>query len=149
MVGDHQLAQDLLQEALLKTYVAWPRLRDVTKAEAYTRRTIVTTAISWRRRRSFHERPVEVPPEVGVADPVEALATRDALWAQLHLLPPRQRAAIVLRYYFDLSEAQTADAMGCSVGAVKSQSSAGLGRLRERMGPNVELLTTTDQRMTP
>jgi len=54
MVGDHQLAQDLLQESLVKTYVAWPRLRDVTKAEAYTRRTIVTTAISWRRRRSFH-----------------------------------------------------------------------------------------------
>src|SRR5687767_5845914 len=59
MVGDHQLAQDLLQESLVKTYVAWPRLRDVTKAEAYTRRTIVTTAISWRRRRSFHERPVD------------------------------------------------------------------------------------------
>ena len=149
MVGDHQLAQDLLQEALVKTYVAWPRLRDVSKAEAYTRRTIVTTAISWRRRRSFHERPVEVLPEVGVSDPTDGLATRDALWAHLHLLPPRQRAAIVLRYYFDLSEAQTADAMGCSVGAVKSQSSAGLGRLRDQMGPDVELLTTTDQRMTP
>jgi RNA polymerase sigma-70 factor (sigma-E family) len=149
MVGDHQLAQDLLQEALVKTYVAWPRLRDVTKAEAYTRRTIVTTAISWRRRRSFHERPVEMPAELGVADAVEGLVTRDALWAQLHRLPPRQRAAIVLRYYFDLSEAQTADSMGCSVGAVKSQCSAGLGRLRAQMGPDVELLTTSDQGMTP
>ena len=49
VVGDHQLAQDLVQEALVKTYVAWPRLRDVSKAEAYARRTIVTTAISWRR----------------------------------------------------------------------------------------------------
>jgi len=149
IIGDHQLAQDLLQEALIKTYVAWPRLRDVTKAEAYTRRTIVTTAISWRRRRSFHERPVNVVPEIGVADPAEGLATRDALWAQLQLLPPRQRAAIVLRYYLDLSEAQTADAMGCSVGAVKSQSSAGLGRLRGRIGTEVALLNTADQRMTP
>jgi RNA polymerase sigma-70 factor (sigma-E family) len=149
MVGDHQLAQDLLQESLVKTYVAWPRLRDVSKAEAYTRRTIVTTAISWRRRRSFHERPVDVLPDIGVADRVEELAARDALWVQLRLLPPRQRAAIVLRYYHDLSLAQTADAMGCSIGAVKSQTSSGLNRLRDRMGPEVALFTTTDPEMTP
>jgi RNA polymerase sigma-70 factor (sigma-E family) len=148
MVGDHQLAQDLLQESLVKTYVAWRRLRDVSKAEAYARRTIVTTAISWRRRRSFHERPVHVMPEVGVADRVDELATREALWAHLHMLPPRQRAAIVLRYYLDLSEAPTAEAMGCSVGAVKSQTAAGLSRLRHRMGPEVALVTTTDQGMT-
>ena len=88
MVGDHQLAQDLLQESLVKTYVAWSRLRDVAKAEAYARRTIVNTAISWRRRRSFHERPVDVMPDVGVADRVDELATRDALWAQLQLCRP-------------------------------------------------------------
>ena len=149
IMGDHQLAQDLLQESLVKTYIAWPRLRDVTKAEAYARRTIVTTAISWRRRRSFHERPIDEVPDVGVADRVDELATRDALWAHLQLLPPRQRAAIVLRHYLDLSEAQTAEAMGCSVGAVKSQTSAGLGRLRDRMGPEVALFTTTDQRTRP
>ena len=63
IVGDHQLAQDLVQESLAKTYVAWPRLRDVANAEAYTRRVIATTAISWRRRRSFHERPAEYLPE--------------------------------------------------------------------------------------
>ena len=56
MVGEHALAQDLLQEALTKTYVAWSRLRDVGNAEAYTRRAITTTAISWRRRRSWHNR---------------------------------------------------------------------------------------------
>jgi DNA-directed RNA polymerase specialized sigma24 family protein len=76
MVGDHQLAQDLLQESLVKTYVAWSRLRDVAKAEAYARRTIVNTAISWRRRRSFHERPVDVMPDVGVADRVDELRAR-------------------------------------------------------------------------
>ena len=145
MVGDHQLAQDLLQESLVKTYVAWPRLRDVTKAEAYARRTIVTTAISWRRRRSFHERPADVLPEIAVADRVEELATRDALWTQLHLLPARQRAAVVLRYYLDLSEAQTAEAMGCSVGAVKSHRARALASFRERL-PQARLSGTEDLR---
>lgn len=134
IVGDHQLAQDLLQESLIKTYIAWPRLRDISKAEAYTRKTIVTTAISWRRRRSFHERPTNLLPDAAVPDPGEAVTTHTSIVAQLRTLPPRQRAAIVLRYYEDLSEAQTADVMGCSVGAVKSQVSTGLARLRDRMG---------------
>ena len=149
MVGDHQLAQDLLQESLVKTYVAWPRLRDVTKAEAYTRRTIVTTAISWRRRRSFHERPVDVLPDVGVADLVDELATATRCGPSCTCWHPDSVQPSCCRYYLDLSEAQTAEAMGCSVGAVKSQTSAGLDRLRDRMGPDVALFTTTDQRMTP
>jgi RNA polymerase sigma-70 factor (sigma-E family) len=134
--GDHQLAQDLLQESLIRTYIAWPRLRDVSKAEAYTRRTIVTTAISWRRRRSFHERPMDLLPDTAMPDPGEGVTTRTSMVAQLRTLPPRQRAAIVLRYYKDLSEAQTAEIMGCSVGAVKSHASTGLGRLRGRLGAN-------------
>src|SRR3954452_4081173 len=72
VIGDHQLAQDLLQESLVRGYVAWPRLREVDNAEAYTRRVIVTTAISWRRRRSFHERPTQLLPEVAGADPFDA-----------------------------------------------------------------------------
>ena len=123
VAGDHQLAQDLLQEALVKTYVAWPRLRDASKAEAYVRRTIVTTAISWQRRRSFHERPVEVVPEATLADESDLLATQDVLWDQVTKLPARQRAALVLRYYEDLSESETAGLMNCSVGTVKSQVS--------------------------
>jgi RNA polymerase sigma-70 factor (sigma-E family) len=134
IIGDHQLAQDLLQESLIKTYIAWPRLRDVSKAEAYTRRTIVTTAISWRRRRSFHERPTGRLPDTTVPDATEAVTTHASVVAQLRTLPPRQRAAIVLRYYEDHTEAQTADVMGCSVGTVKSHVSTGLGRLRDRMG---------------
>ena len=68
MVGDYQLAQDLLQEALVKTLIAWPRLRDPAKVEAYVRRTVVTTAISWRRRRSFHERPADSLPDTSILD---------------------------------------------------------------------------------
>ena len=149
VVGDHQLAQDLLQEALVKVYVAWPRLRDVAGAEAYARRTIVTTAISWRRRRSFHEPPVEVVPDTdGDADQGDRLATHDVLWQQVRGLPPRQRTALVLRYYEDLSEAETAELMGCSTGTVKSQLSAALGKLRERVGPETGVLFPEDQAVT-
>jgi RNA polymerase sigma-70 factor (sigma-E family) len=149
VVGDHQLAQDLLQEALVKVYVAWPRLRDPWRAEAYARRTIVTTAISWRRRRSFHEPPVDVVPDPeGDADQSDRLATHDVLWQQVRSLPPRQRTALVLRYYEDLSEAETADLMGCSIGTVKSQLSAALGKLRERVGPQSGVLFPEDQAVT-
>jgi RNA polymerase sigma-70 factor (sigma-E family) len=148
VVGDHQLAQDLVQEALVKTYVAWPRLRDVSKAEAYARRTIVTTAISWRRRRSFHERPSQTIPEQAQPDRTEAIATHDVVWAELSALPPRQRAAIVLRYYEDLSEADTAQVMGCAVGTVKSQVSNGLDRLRRRLGRDLSGLPADDEVVT-
>ena len=142
MVGEHALAQDLLQEALTKTYVAWSRLRDVANAEAYTRRVITTTAISWRRKRSWHEQPHDELPERAPAGPSsdDQVATRAWVWAALQQLPPRQRAAIVLRYYEDLTEAQTAAAMGCAVGTVKSQVSQAIKKLREQLGNDTELL---------
>ena len=153
VVGDHQLAEDLVQESLVKTYVAWPRIRDHGKAAAYARRAVVTTAISWRRRRSFHERPSEhVPtgaPESTAPDPVDGLGARDDLWHQLASLPPRQRAAIVLRYYEDLSESQTAEVMGCSVGTVKSQVSTGLARLRAGAGQDGAPPTADSRTVTP
>ena len=144
MVGDAQLAQDLVQEALTKTYVAWPRLRDPRNAEAYCRKAITTTAISWYRRKGWrNERPTEHLPEDahGAAGPESSVAERDPVWKELRQLPPRQRAALVLRYYEDLSEAQTAEAMGCAVGTVKSQVSAALTKLRERLGDDVELVS--------
>ena len=148
VVGDYQLAQDLLQEALVKVYVAWPRLRDESAAEAYVRRTIVTTAISWRRRPSFHEPPVEVVPDSEDGDETGWVATHRVLWQQVRGLPPRQRTALVLRYYEDLSEAETAELMGCSVGTVKSQVSTALDKLRERVGPDAGVLIPEDQAVT-
>lgn len=145
MVGDNQLAQDLVQEALVKTLLAWPRLSDRGNLDAYVRRIIVTTCISWRRRRAFHERPVEALPERQGPDPADSLVTHDAVVVALAILPPRQRAAIVLRYYQDLTEAQTAEAMGCSVGTVKSQVSVGLRRLRDTLGSTFDEMTTADQ----
>lgn len=141
MVGDHALAEDLLQEALTKTYVAWPRLRDVNNAEAYTRKAITTTAISWWRRKSWqNEQPRgDVPERVGTGHG-DDIADRDWLWQELHNLAPRQRAAIVLRYYEDLTEAQTAEALGCSVGTVKSQVFDGLKKLRQALGTDAVLV---------
>jgi len=146
MVGDSQLAQDLVQEALTKTYVAWPRLRDPANAEAYCRKAITTTAISWFRRKGWNnERPSEYLPEgpPGAGHEV-AYAEHDAVWRALRDVPPRQRAALVLRFYEDLTEAQTAAAMGCAVGTVKSQVSAGLKKLRDLLGDDVELVTTEE-----
>ena len=152
VVGDHQLAQDLVQESLVKTYVAWSRLRDVANAEAYTRRVIVTTSISWRRRRSFHERPVDPLPELaadGGRDLADAVASRTDLWPLVHALPPKQRAAVVLRYCEDLSEAVTADLMGCSVGSVKKNASVGLHKLRDQMAGQLTMPTSEESAVTP
>jgi RNA polymerase sigma-70 factor (sigma-E family) len=152
MVGDPQLAQDLVQEALTKTYVAWPRLRDPHKAEAYCRKAITTTAISWFRRKAWNnERPTEVLPEREMGGLDATIADRDRVWRALRSLPPRQRAALVLRYFDDLTETQTAEAMGCAVGTVKSQVSAGLAKLRAQLGDDIELLSpdeTTEDMVT-
>lgn len=140
MVGDVGLAQDLVQEALTKTYVAWPRLRDPRNAEAYTRKAITTTAITWFRRKGWTaERATGVLPETGVDGHADQAAVRVSLMDALAQLPPRQRAVIVLRFYEDLTEAQTAAALGCAVGTVKSQGSAGLGKLRALMGDELDV----------
>ena len=145
MVGDVSLAQDLVQEALTKTYVAWPRLHDKGNAEAYTRKAITTTAISWFRRKGWsHERSTASPPELGTPGHAEGVTQSAWLWAALQDLPARQRAAIVLRFYEDLTEAQTAEAMGCAVGTVKSQVSAGIAKLRERFADDPDLLPLTN-----
>jgi RNA polymerase sigma-70 factor (sigma-E family) len=135
LVGDDGLAQDLVQEALVKTYQAWGRLREPANAEAYARRVLVTTLISWRRRRSFHERPQDTLPDAATTDPAEGVADHDAVWRELQSLPPRQRAALVLRFYEDLSDVESADILGCRVSTVRSQVSQGLRRLREHAQP--------------
>ncbi len=131
ILGDHALAQDLVQEALTKVYLAWPRIQKREGVEAYARVVVVNTAISWKRRKGWHnEQPVdELPESVDGVD--EGPEERLAVWRTLLTLPPRQRAALVLRFYEDLSVAETARIMGCAEGTVKSQVSQGIARLRE------------------
>lgn len=127
LTGDSHLAEDLVQDALFRSHQAWPRVGS-DGFEAYVRRVVFTTYLGWRRRRSFHERPSAILPDrtAPVADPG---ARRDLIVA-LADLPAGQRAVVVLRYFEDLTEMQTAEVLGVSVGTVKSQTSRALAALR-------------------
>ncbi|MEU6669453.1 SigE family RNA polymerase sigma factor [Streptomyces sp. NPDC046727] len=128
-------AEDLLQTALAKTYVAWERIEDQRALDGYVRRALLNTRTSqWRKRRVDEFACDELPepdPVPGDDDPAERQALHDAMWRAVMKLPARQRAMVVLRYYEDLSEAQTAEVLGVSVGTVKSAVSRALGKLRE------------------
>ncbi|AZQ72614.1 SigE family RNA polymerase sigma factor [Streptomyces sp. L500] len=127
-------AEDLLQTALTKTYLAWDRIEDHRALDGYVRRALVNTRTSQWRKRRVDEFPCEELPEresAPVADPAEQQALRDAMWRAVHRLPDRQRAMVVLRYYEDMTEVQTAELLGVSVGTVKSAVSRALGKLRE------------------
>jgi DNA-directed RNA polymerase specialized sigma24 family protein len=110
LTGDRGHAEDLLQTALLKTFRHWDRIRHQDRPEAFVRKVMVNSQrMVWRRR---------------------AVLEHVAIWQVLARLPPRMRAVLVLRYWEDLSEKETAEVLGCSVGTVKSQASRGLTRLR-------------------
>jgi len=125
VTGDLHRAEDLVQEALVKVALRWPRLRDQNPT-AYARTVIVRDNVSWWRR----PRDVPTPTLDDLAavstDPEAALVVRSALGR----LTPKQRAVLVLRHFDDLSETDTAAALGVSVGTVKSQNAAALARLR-------------------
>lgn len=125
-------AEDLLQTALAKTYQAWDRIDDKRAVEGYVRRTLINTRTSQWRRRRIDEYATDELPEVPhpTSDVAEQQAQRDAVWQAILRLPARQQAMVVLRYYEDLSEAQTAEIMGVSVGTVKSAVSRALAKLR-------------------
>ncbi|MGA5415020.1 SigE family RNA polymerase sigma factor [Streptomyces pseudogriseolus] len=135
LTGNPSDAEDLLQTALAKTYVAWERIEDHRALDGYVRRALVNTRTSqWRKRKVDEFACDELPepdPVPGRDDPAEQQALRDAMWRAVMRLPARQRAMVVLRYYEDLSEAQTAEVLGVSVGTVKSAVSRALGKLRE------------------
>ena len=139
LVGEHTLAEDLVQTSLAKTYASWRHVRDLSAAPGYARTTLINTAASWFRRKSWRKElaSAELPEPVLHPDHSDRPAVIDAL----RQLPPRQRAVIVLRYYEDLSVAETARALGCSDGTVKSQTSDALARLRTLLGDAVVPLT--------
>ncbi|WP_395656651.1 SigE family RNA polymerase sigma factor [Nocardioides sp.] len=130
LTGDWHLAQDLVQVSLEKSWPRWGR--GVEHPEAYVRRVMLTTYLSWRRRRWTGEVPTASVPEQATGS--ERTDLRLALLAALATLPPRQRAVLVLRYFEDLSVQEAADALGCSVGTVKSHASRGLEQLRRTPG---------------
>jgi RNA polymerase sigma-70 factor (sigma-E family) len=130
LTGDRAAAEDLVQAALVKAAVRWRRLVAGGDPEAYLRRIMINEQISGWRRRGRHEVAMPDPPDPGHPDPAEATARRLDLASALARLAPRQRAVIVLRFYEDLSEADTAALLGCAIGTVKSQTADALARLR-------------------
>ncbi|MEU9483066.1 SigE family RNA polymerase sigma factor [Streptomyces decoyicus] len=127
-------AEDLLQTALAKTFVAWERIEDHRALDGYVRRALINTRTSQWRKRKVEEFAVDELPEpdpLPAPDPAELQGLRDAMWRAVMRLPARQRAMVVLRYYEDLSEAQTAEVMEVSIGTVKSAVSRALAKLRD------------------
>ncbi|MEV1167016.1 SigE family RNA polymerase sigma factor [Nonomuraea sp. NPDC049784] len=131
-------AEDLVQHALEKVYRHWPRIRG-DNPEAYARKIVVNAAISRARRRKIvQEITFARPPETAADSP--DLDLRDTLIQELRRLPPRMRAVLVLRYWEDQSEGNTAALLGCSVGTVKSQAARGLARIRENLNLAKEVI---------
>ena len=141
LTSDHHTAEDLVQIALAKTYLSWHRLRDRGALDSYVRRIIVNENISlWRRAWKRNERPSDELPEHAGHNVDKQPAHSDALWRVVQTLPTKQRAAVVLRYYEDLTEAETAAVLGCSVGTVKSQTSRAIAAMRARLAADPDLL---------
>jgi RNA polymerase sigma-70 factor (sigma-E family) len=134
LTGDRQLAEDLVQTALGKAYPLWGGIREPRAAESYVRTAMVRILIGWRKRHAWsRERVASEPPETAVLPAGDEIDARVRLWPLVVTLPPRQRAVVVLRYYEDLTEPQTAAILGCSTGAVKSHNSRALQTLRARL----------------
>jgi RNA polymerase sigma-70 factor (sigma-E family) len=129
--GDECAAEDLLQGAMEQTYARWTRVRRMEAPEAYIRRVMVNAMISERRRPGWRRESLRaVVPEVSPLPEGSGVVDHALVWPLVCALPERQRAVVVLRYYEDLSEAETADVLDCAVGTVKSQAHHALQALR-------------------
>jgi RNA polymerase sigma-70 factor (sigma-E family) len=134
LTGDTHSAEDLVQSSLAKVFRKWDHIRTVEAPDAYVRRVMVNEHTSWWRRQWRH-REVSGSDIISVMDPPAAAdkGLDTELWNHVQSLAPQQRAAVVLRYYEDLSEAQTAQILGVSVGTVKSHTSRAISALRHKM----------------
>jgi RNA polymerase sigma-70 factor (sigma-E family) len=137
LTGDSHTAEDLLQAALLQVYRNWRRVERADNPDAYVRRTLVNTALSWRRRRGWWERPTLTGRLPAAAPPVttrdvlaDGVADRDRLWRMLGRLSPRARTVLVLRYYEDVDDATIAATLGVTPVTVRVTASRALAALR-------------------
>ena len=149
VVWDPVEAEDLVQECLLAVARRWPRVRRMDHPHAYARRVLINLALDGAQRRTRRRQELvgdeaatlAAVPDESSARRLNAVGVRAELIEALGMLPPRQRAVLVLRYFEDLSEAQVAELLGCSVGTVKSTASRGLTRLQAALSPDISLST--------
>jgi RNA polymerase sigma-70 factor (sigma-E family) len=130
LTGDQGHAEDVAQGAFARAYASWERVMRTGDPDAYVRRIVINENNSRFRKRRVAERLVDAVPEPPVQSHADPLSDSEALLKALRRLGPRQRAVIVLRFWMDMSEAETAAALNCSVGTVKSQASRALAALR-------------------
>jgi RNA polymerase sigma-70 factor (sigma-E family) len=130
LTGNLADAEDLVQSALAKTYVAWNRIEDRAALDGYVRRAIVNTHISSWRRRRVEEFPTDELPDQAVADHAISSDMQQTLRRAIDRLPQRMRAAIMLRYYDDMTEAEVAEVLGVTLGTVKSTVARAMAKLR-------------------
>jgi RNA polymerase sigma-70 factor (sigma-E family) len=130
LTGNLADAEDLVQSALAKTYLARNRIEDRGALDSYVRRAMVNTQISWWRRRRLEEFPTDEVPDQAVADYPVSADLQDSLRRAIDRLPQRMRAAVMLRYYEDMTEAEVAEVLGVSLGTVKSTVSRAVAKLR-------------------
>jgi RNA polymerase sigma-70 factor (sigma-E family) len=130
LTGNRADAEDLVQAALAKTYLAWGKINDRAALDAYVRRAMVNTHISWWRRRKLEEFPTDELPDQVVADHSGESDMAEVVRRALDRLPRRMRAAVMLRYFEDMTEPEIAAALGISLGTVKSTVSRAMARLR-------------------
>jgi RNA polymerase sigma-70 factor (sigma-E family) len=133
LTGDRGLAEDVVQEVLIRTHAKWRRIGGLDAPEPYVRRMVVNEYLSWRRRWA-RLIPQAEPADRSVADHAAQHAERDALLSELRKLPTRQRAVLVLRYYEGLSDLEIASVLGCSHGTVRGYASRALAALRIELG---------------
>jgi RNA polymerase sigma-70 factor (sigma-E family) len=132
LTGDLQLAEDLAQTAFARAYASWPRVRRAADPDAYVRKIVVNANLNrFRKRRVIEDLTATVPEAAHSGDQAGQHEDRAALMAALLQLPAGQRAVVVLRYWLDMTEAEVAAVMSCSVGNVKSQASRALAKLRD------------------
>ena len=135
LCGDADEAHDLVQVTLLRVHRRWGAIVRVDDPSVYARRVLVNlTASWWRRRLRVRLEPLGTFDAASPGDETEQVNLRDELWRAVHTLPPRTRAVLVLRYFEDMTEADAARVLDCSVGSVKSQASRGLAALRQLLG---------------
>jgi RNA polymerase sigma-70 factor (sigma-E family) len=131
LTGDLATAEDLVQTALAKVWSRWAQVNRQDAPEAYVRRVMMSTFLTWKRRRWNAELAVgELPDSASARNDLHEVELRASVAHALRSLPPRQRAVVVLRHFEDLTEAQAAEALRCSVGTVKSQNAKALKHLR-------------------
>jgi RNA polymerase sigma-70 factor (sigma-E family) len=134
LTGNAQQAEELVQDTLVRLYPKWDRVERADVPMAYVRRSLTNGYINQARRAARREVSyADVPERPNPFDPFDRLADRDQIWAGLHHLSERQRAALVLRFFEDMSDEESAAALGCRVGTVRSLISRGLAALREHM----------------